>query len=66
MRIFYSRNFTGHFRGATAAIVLADTEAEATLILDRKLVSEDLKFDGTLVEISSDTSQAIILRNGDY
>lgn len=67
MRIFYSTDFTGHYPVGSAAIVIAENIEEASLLIDRKLNEQDLKFDGNLTEILfEDNPQAIILCNGDY
>lgn len=66
MRTFYSSNFTGRYPVGTAAIVVAETKAEAAALLEAELSKRGLRFDGTLQEVVPAMPQVLILLDGDY
>jgi hypothetical protein len=68
MKVFYCADHDGHWPVGVASIVVAPSESIARLCLYEKLTELGIggKKDFTLTELSTDKTQVLILRDGDY
>lgn len=66
MRLFYSDDFTGHWPVGTAAVVVANDETEAAMLLEQRLSEHGLSFDGRLIEIDATQPMALVIADGNY
>jgi len=67
MKVYYSTDFKGFWPVGTAAIVIAEDEAQAKSLLELQIKDAGLppsKF--TVKELETSETKAIILRDGDY
>jgi len=70
MRIFTCTNFKGHYPVGAAAVIVANTEAEAETLLELELerigLPQERHWQPELIELSPNFPGATILVNGDY
>ena len=68
MRVFYSRDFRGHWPVGTSAVVAARDLDEARALLTAQLAGVGLGNDQpfTLTELQTDTPHVVVLQDGDY
>jgi len=66
MKIWCSKDFTGHQPVGTAAIVVAPDYNQAIALIIAELKTAGLKWDGTLKEVQLENPHVIILNDGDY
>lgn len=69
MKVYTNNKFSGHWPVGTAAVVVAESESQATAILNAKL--EDLGLPGDAVEkdmylLNTRTENVRVLRDGNY
>lgn len=67
MRLFSSKDFEGHWPVGTAAVVMAEDEAAARVLLLAELKEHHLSVgEFTLQEIPMGKPLAVVLSDGDY
>ena len=68
MRVWTTKDFTGHWPVGAAAVVVAEDERITKLTMDKALMVDGLDpTEGyTLVELDLDVPGAVILVNGEY
>lgn len=67
MKVFTSNDFEGHWPVPVAAVIVAETEGDAWVLLSEALKKDGLPgHDFTLEEIDCATPRATVLSNGDY
>lgn len=68
MKVFYCTDHDGYWPVGVASIVVAPSESIARLCLSEKLTELGLKGNKpfTLVELKTDKTQVLILKDGDY
>lgn len=68
MKVFYNREFRGHYPVGTSAVVVAATAAEAASALEIELCTHGLGQDVSeydMIELEL-APQVVVLQNGDY
>lgn len=69
MKVWTHTEFSGHWPVGTAAVVVADTAAQALVLLERELtgmgLSQPLK-ESDFKELPVDVEKAVVLRDGEY
>jgi hypothetical protein len=70
MRVWVVKDHNSHYPVGAASVIVAENEKQAYNLLDAALIADGLKphikDPYTLIELSLDTPQAMILVNGDY
>jgi hypothetical protein len=65
MKVFYSNDFEGMWPVGTAAVVVAEDEQDAKLLLGAEIKWTNNR-DFTVQELDLSERKAVILNNGDY
>jgi hypothetical protein len=69
MKVFYSDDFSGKWPVPVAAIVVAEDETKARILMEQLLIKHDLEYDDqhfTLIEVSLNKATAIMVSDGEY
>lgn len=68
MKVFYNREFRGHYPVGTSAVVIADNAADAADALEAELCTHGLGqsvSERDMIELEM-KPQVVVLQNGDY
>ena len=69
MNVYYCKTFKGHYPVGTSAVVVAETDSDAWVMLDRELIASGLRGlteKDELVQLNLRREYVTILNNGDY
>lgn len=69
MRVFYTNDFRGHWPVGTAAVIVARNLDEAYVLMTSQLIALGLAKDNsnfTIKELTTDSTQVVVLCDGNY
>ena len=69
MNVYYCKTFKGHYPVGTSAVIVAETDEDAWVMLDRELIASGLRGlteKDELVQLNLRREYVTILNNGDY